>query len=484
MYKKCRHIHFIGIGGIGMSGIAEILKLQGYQVSGCDECQNSKILSHLKEIGCSIDHKHNPNHIEDADVLVCSSAIKKDHSEVTAALQKGIPVIPRAIMLAEIMRMKHAIAVSGTHGKTTTTSIISHILIEAGLDPTIIIGGVLKNISANAKLGGSDYLIAEADESDRSLLYLNPSIAVVTNIDADHLDTYKNLNDIKQTFKNFLARLPFYGKAILCIDDKNIRSILPLTHIRTIKYGFSCKADLIGKIIELKKASSIFDVYINTQSTLFKEIKQSINNYTLCKKKPESILKLGRINLNMPGKHNILNSLASIALSLEFDVPFEKIKNALKNFKGIERRFEFKGIYKGSDIFDDYGHHPTEIKNTLKIAQQRVKKNLHIIFQPHRFSRTKKLWKDFVETFAKNKKIKNLYLAEIYPASEAPIPGITSKKLGCAIMAKNPNINVLNFSNYDEIENKVKKILKPGDLLLTIGAGKVNLIGEKLSAKK
>ncbi len=484
MYKKCRHIHFIGIGGIGMSGIAEVLQLQGYKVSGCDECQNSKILSHLKDIGCQIHTTHNKDHIENADVLVYSSAIKKDHPEVVAALKKGIPVIPRAIMLAELMRMKYGIAVSGTHGKTTVTSIISHILIEAGLDPTIVIGGVLKNISANAKLGAGNYLIAEADESDRSLLYLNPSIAVVTNIDADHLDRYKNLTDIKQTFKNFLARLPFYGKAILCIDDKNIRSILPLPHIRAIKYGFSKTANLIGKIVEIKESTSIFDVFINTQSTFFREICENTNGSNLCKNRSKKILKLGRITLNMPGRHNILNSLASIALSLEFDVPFEKIKTSLKNFKGIERRFEFKGNYKGSEIFDDYGHHPTEIKSTLKVAQLRAKKDLHIIFQPHRFSRTKKLWKDFVETFAKNKKIKNLYLAEIYPASEAPIPGITSEKLAKAIRAKNPNINVFNFSTYEEIEKNVKEVLNSGDLLLTVGAGKINVIGEKLSAKK
>ena len=459
MYKKCRHIHFIGIGGIGMSGIAEILKLQGFNVSGCDENINTKIVWHLKDIGCKIYQGHNKDHIKDVDVLVCSSAVNQKNEEVIAAMQKGIPVIPRAIMLAELMRTKHGVAVAGAHGKTTTTSIISHILIEAGLDPTIIIGGILKNISMNAKLGEGNFLVAEADESDRSLLYLNPSIAVVTNIDADHLDTYKDLADIKQTFKDFLSRLPFYGKAFICIDDANIRSILPLSHISTVKYGFGKNADIRGEIVELKKAVSIFDVFTHGK-------------------------KLGRITLNMPGEPNILNSLAAIAISLEFDVPFTKIKNALKNFKGIERRFEFKGTYKGADIFDDYGHHPTEIKNSLMIAQKRTEKNLHVIFQPHRFSRTQKLWNEFVQAFSDNKKIKTLSLADIYPASEAPIPGITSQKLAQAIKEKNPSIKIFHSSCYEEIEKNVVKHLEPGDMLLTQGAGKVNQIAEKLAEEK
>ena len=463
MYKKNKHIHFIGIGGIGMSGIAQVLKQQGHIISGCDISKESNILDHLKSIGCPIHHEHSKAHIHDADVLVYSSAISHTNPEIQAALKKGIPVIPRAIMLAELMRMKYGIAISGAHGKTTTTSIISHILIEAKLDPTVVIGGVLKNISTHAQLGSGSLLVAEADESDRSLLYLNPCLAIVTSIDAEHLDTYDDIDDIKDTFKTFLARLPFYGKAFVCIDNPNIRSILPLTHIQVIKYGLHEDADIMGNIIELNKTNSVFNVY--------EKIKKTETSFTH--------KLLGSITLNMPGEHNVLNALASIALSLELDVSFKRIQKSLKNFKGIERRFEFKGSYKGADIFDDYGHHPTEIQKTLLIAQKHVQKKLYVIFQPHRFSRTKKLWNDFVDTFSYSS-INTLYLTDIYPASEKPINGITSKKLACDIQHKNPNITVCYFSSYDKITQNVKNVLNNGDLLITIGAGKVNKIGEAL----
>ncbi len=478
MYKKQRHIHFMGIGGIGMSGIAEILKLQGYAVSGCDLCSNkknqaqdktSKIISHLKEIGCTIYNEHNPKHIKTADVLVCSSAINKQNTEVLAALEKGIPVIPRAIMLAELMRMKYGVAVAGSHGKTTTTSIISHILIEAKLDPTIIVGGVLKNLSANAKLGGGDLLIAEADESDRSLLYLNPSIAIVTNIDAEHLDTYKDLDDVKQTFKDFLSRLPFYGKAFLGIDDPNIKSILPLPHISVVKYGLDNTADVFGEIISLNKTNSIFEVCINKNTTYFQE------NFG-----GNHITNLGTVNLNIPGEHNVCNALAAIALCLDLGVSFERIQNALKNFKGVERRFEFKGTFKGIDVFDDYGHHPTEIHKTLAVAEKRTEKDLHVVFQPHRFSRTQKLWDDFVRVFSENSKIKTLYITDIYPASEKPILNVTSQNLIKSIKEKNSKIKIFYAPNYEYVIKSIPNILSKGDLFLTIGAGKVNQIGERL----
>jgi UDP-N-acetylmuramate--alanine ligase len=466
MYKKNKHIHFIGIGGIGMSGIAEILRQQGYLVSGCDLAQNSKILDHLKQLGCPIYHGHDESHIENADVLVYSSAVKRENPEVQAALEKGIPVIPRAIMLAELMRMKYGIAIAGAHGKTTTTSIVSHILIEAKLDPTVVIGGVLKNISTHAKLGSGSLLVAEADESDRSLLYLNPSVAVVTSIDAEHLDTYKDIHDVKDTFKNFLARLPFYGKAFVCIDDPHIRSILPLPHIQTVKYGLSNDSNLMGNIIELNKTNSIFNVY----EKVAKSGSSTGSTHKL----------LGKIELNMPGEHNVLNSLAAIALAIEFEVPFEIIQKALKTFKGVERRFEFKGTFKGADIFDDYGHHPTEIQKTLIVAQKRAEKKLHVIFQPHRFTRTKELWNDFVDTFVYSE-VSSLYITDIYPASEKPIDGITSMKLAEAIQKKKPSLNVNYFKTYDEIESHVKNELKKDDLLITIGAGKVNQIGDTLT---
>ncbi len=463
MYKKQKHLHFMGIGGIGMSGIAEILKLQGYPVSGCDAAESSKTIDHLRAIGCEIYHKHHACHIEHADVLVYSSAIDKQSPEVLAALEKGIPVIPRAIMLAELMRTKYSIAVSGSHGKTTTTSLISHILIEAKKKPTVVIGGILKNINANARLGKGNLLIAEADESDRSLLYLNPTMAVVTNVDAEHLDTYTGIEDVKQTFKNFLARLPFYGKAFVCIDDPHVQSILPLDHIQAIKYGFSTKADVMGNIIELNKTQTVFDVYRN--------------NFN------KRIKKLGRVTLNMPGEHNTLNALAAISVCLEFDVSFNKIARALENFGGIERRFELKGTFKGAQIFDDYGHHPTEIKKTLVIARRRKQRNLHVLFQPHRYTRTEKLWDDFVNLFGDPDNIYDidtLYLADIYPASEHPIPNITSQNLVAAIKLKNPKLNVMYCDSYQKITELIKPVLKNGDLVITVGAGKINQVGASL----
>lgn len=464
MYKGREHIHFMGIGGIGMSGIAEILRLQGYTVSGCDASTKNKTVEHLQAIGCTAHEGHSASHIEQADVLVFSSAINKDNTELQAALAKGIPVISRAIMLAELMRTKYSIAVSGAHGKTTTTSLISHILIESQRNPTVIIGGVLKNIANNAKLGESDLLIAEADESDRSLLYLNPTMAVVTNIDAEHLDTYRDIDDIKTTFKNFLARLPFYGKAFVCIDDPHVQSILPLPHINTIKYGFSTKADVMGNIVVLTGAQGIFDVYTTDAQTKQKHL-------------------LGQVTLNIPGEHNVQNALAAIAVCLELEVPFSSIQQALASIRGIERRFEFKGSCNDADVFDDYGHHPTELRKTFAVARNRKAKKLRVVFQPHRFSRTEKLWDDFVELFACSDSlfdIEELFITDIYPASEAPIPNITSERLVEAIKLKNPSLRVHYQPSHDIIAAHFKNTLASGDLLLTIGAGKAYQIGETL----
>lgn len=467
MYKGREHIHFMGIGGIGMSGIAEVLRLQGYEVSGCDASTKTKTVDHLQSIGCTAYEGHHADHIAAADVLVFSSAISKDNPELQAALAKGIPVISRAIMLAELMRTKYSIAVSGAHGKTTTTSLISHILIESARNPTVIIGGVLKNIANNAQLGESDLLIAEADESDRSLLYLNPTMAVVTNIDAEHLDTYRDIEDIKTTFKNFLARLPFYGKAFVCIDDPHIQAILPLPHINTVRYGFSTKADVMGDIVALTKSQGIFNVYTTNQLTKEKQL-------------------LGQVTLNIPGEHNIQNALAAVAVCLELEVPFALIQQALATIGGIERRFEFKGNFNEAVVFDDYGHHPTEIRKTLAVAKNCKDKKLHVVFQPHRFSRTEKLWDDFVELFARGDtlfEIDELFITDIYPASEAPIPNITSERLVAAIKLKNPDMRIYYQPSYEVITNHFKETLAPGDLLLTIGAGKAYQIGEALVKK-
>lgn len=460
MYKKDSHVHFMGIGGIGMSGIAAILRLQGYRVSGCDIATNSSVIEWLKELGCTVYADHHADHVVDADVIVYSSAISSDHLEIQAALKKGIPVIPRAIMLAELMRMKYGVAIAGSHGKTTTTSMISHILTEAGLDPTIVIGGVLKNLSTHARLGNGDLLIAEADESDRSLLYLNPSIAIVTNIDAEHLDTYTDLEDVKETFKNFLGRLPFFGKALICIDDHNLRSILPLPHIPAIKYGLSKEAQVRGEILALEPRYSLFRVY-----------KRNTGDG------PERLL--GEVVLHMPGEHNVLNALGAIALSLELELDFNCIKRALDSFKGVERRFEFKGICQGAEIFDDYGHHPTEIEKTLLIAKRRAKDKLHVVFQPHRYSRTQKLWREFIDVFACSQ-IDTLFLTDIYPASEAPIPDVTSRRLVRELQARCPHVVVHYYPGYAQIAQHAKQMLRDGDLFITIGAGKANCIGKML----
>lgn len=461
MYKK-GHIHFVGIGGIGMSGIAKILKYQGYQVSGCDIDLEQKSVEDLISIGCQVFKGNNTPSCNDnsIDVLVYSSAIRSQDPEILAAQQRGVPTIPRALMLAELMRTKYSIAITGAHGKTTTTSLISHILIEAQKEPTVIIGGHLKSISSNAQWGSGEFLVAEVDESDRSLLRLYPTLAVVTNIDLEHLDTYSDINDIKNTFTQFLANIPFYGKAFVCIDDPHIRSILPLPHIKTIKYGLDeALADIYGTNLILEKNHSTF---------------------TLCSKQHD--LPLFDIYLNMPGKHNVLNALAAIAVSLDLDIPIEVIAKALESFKGVDRRFTFKGLYKGAEFFDDYGHHPTEIFNTLLVARKRAQKKLIVVFQPQRYSRTHKLWQDFINVFAYSP-IDHLIITDIYPASEAPIEGVTSVELAKALQEKQPGCTV-SYIPYDlelnGIAKQVEHIASQDDLVLLLGAGKVNKLAKIL----
>lgn len=473
MYRKNLHVHFVGIGGIGMSGIAEILKRRGYVVSGCDISATSKVLDHLREGGCLLHHGHGVKHVEEADVLVYSSDIKKESAgapEVSAALAKGIPVIPRALMLAEIMRTKYSVAISGAHGKTTTTSLISHLLIEAELDPTVVIGGVLKNISSHAKLGKGDLFVAEADESDRSLLLLNPTIAVVTNIDAEHLDTYKDLDDVKLTFKNFLARIPFYGRGIVCIDDAPLRSILPLPHIPILTYGLSDDAAIKGELMSLDKTSSTFKVSI--QSKHVKGNSRLVNAHV-------DTTELGTITLNMAGIHNVRNALAAITVGLEFGVSFEVMTRALASFSGVERRFEYKGLFKGAEVFDDYGHHPTEIAVTLKVAQARAKKDLHVIFEPHRYTRLEKLWSDFVHVFAPFQ-IKTLVVTNVWAANEVPIDGVTAERLVADMRAAHPELNIVFCPTYKDITSTIPTIVGTDDMVLTLGAGKLYALGDEL----
>lgn len=462
MYKKKAHIHFVGIGGIGMSGIATILKFQGYEISGCDLDLDQTSVKNLKAIGCKVFHGNNTVLCQDPsiDILVYSSAVKAQNPEIASALARGIPTIPRAVMLAELMRTKYGIAISGSHGKTTTTSLISHILIEANMDPTVIIGGHLKNISNNARFGDGDFLVAEADESDRSFLHLSATLAIVTNIDLEHLETYSDIDDIKETFKRFLNNIPFYGKAILCIDDANVRSLLPIPHLKTIKYGLNPLADYYALDVDLQPDHSTYAVWYKDQP-------------------------LGAVQFNMPGRHNLLNSLAAIAVARDLDVPFTTIKHALQNFKGIERRFCYKGSHKGAEIFDDYGHHPQEIYNTLLVAKRRAKGKLTVIFQPHRYTRTHALWNDFVDIFMQSS-IDHLIITDIYAASEQPIPEITGQNLVKAIAQRNPHFT-LSYAPYepdfDSICSQLNPLIESDNLVLLLGAGKVNKLADTLIKK-
>lgn len=465
MYTKREHIHFVGIGGIGMSGIAHILKRQGYTVSGCDVTADGPIIDGLKKIGCAISCGHAVEHVNNVDVLVFSSMISQEHPEVLAGMHKRIPVIPRALMLAELMRTKYSVAVSGSHGKTTTTSLISHILIEADRDPTVIVGGVLKNLSSQAQFGYGDLLIAEADESDRSFLYLNPTMAVVTNIGAEHLDTYKDIHDVQKTFKSFLERLPFYGKAFVCIDDPTVRSMLPLPHIPIVTYGFSEDAQVRGVFVQEDDGSSLLTVHIYCNG------KQQI---------------FGPLKPRILGKHNASNILAAIAVCVELGVSLNVLEQALQKFQGIERRFEFKGMCDQAEVFDDYGHHPTEIEATLSVAVRRAKKHLHIIFQPHRFTRTEKLWHEFVRVFshvAQNPSVASITIADIYPACEHPIVGVTSERLVGELQSFVRG-NIFRYSSsFDEIASLIRGKVQAGDLVLTIGAGRINHVGNLLIEK-
>lgn len=466
MYTKKSHIHFVGIGGIGMSGIATILKQSGYTVSGCDPNTDQNTIGQLKALGCQVYKGNNSTACNDAtvDILVYipmyATTIPAVSAEIAQAQSRGIPTVSRARMLDELMRTKYSIAVAGSHGKTTTTSLISHILIEAQMDPTVVIGGQLKNLSSNARKGEGDFLVAEADESDRSFLQLHATLAVITNIDLEHLETYTDLDDIKQSFRQFLNNLPFYGKAIICIDSENVRSLLPIEQIKTISYGIEHEADFFARNITLNADHSLFTVHTKNSPT-----------------------PLGNIMLPMPGKHNIYNALGAIALAQELNITFETITQSLASFGGIERRFSFHGTYQGADIFDDYGHHPIEIKNSLLVAKNRTRNKVTVVFQPHRYTRTAKLWSDFLSVFATSG-IDTLILTDIYPAGELPLPTITSNRFAQELTKLNPpfTIHYIPFEDdFDQIKACIALSVGKNDLLLFLGAGKVHNIAQELS---
>ncbi len=446
MYGRIKKIHFVGIGGIGMSGIAELLLNQGYRVSGSD-LRESDTTRRLAELGGEIKIGHQAENIQAVDVVVTSTAVKADNPEVVEANKQHIAVIPRAEMLAELMRMKYGIAIAGTHGKTTTTSMMALILFHAGIDPTAVIGGKLDAFGSNAKLGRGKFLVAEADESDGSFMHLSPTIAVVTNIDEDHLDFYSGIDEIKQIFIDFINKVPFYGRAILCLEDRNIQSILPEVKKRFTTYGFSSQADFYADDITQRQGRTSFTAYHQGQE-------------------------LGRISFRMPGAHNVLNALAVIAVAHELEIPFQTIIGGFRNFGGLQRRFQVKDEIKGIMVVDDYGHHPAEIKATLAAAKSGWNKRVIAVFQPHRYSRTEALFDEFLTAFYQADK---LIVTDVYAAGETPIEGATAKALAEGI-ASHGHKDVTYLETLDQVSEHVAEVAEPGDMIITLGAGSVNQV--------
>jgi len=452
MYGKIERIHFVGIGGIGMSGIAEVLLNLGYRVSGSD-LRESDITERLASLGGEICIGHRSDNVGSADVVVISSAVREDNPEVVEARRRLIPVIPRAEMLAELMRMKYGIAVAGTHGKTTTTSMIATLLTHGGLDPTIVIGGKLNTLGSNAKLGKGEYLVAEADESDGSFLKLSPSIAVVTTIDADHLDFYRGgIEEIKDSFVEFINKIPFYGLAVLCLEDPNIAEIIPRVKKRFVTYGLSSQCDIRATHIRLEGGTTSFVLHYKGY-------------------------RMGEISFRMPGAHNVLNALASIAVACELDIPFDVIREGFARFGGVGRRFQVKGEVGRVTVVDDYGHHPAEIRATLAAARGGwPERRIVAAFQPHRYTRTKELFDDFLTCFYD---ADLLVVTDIYAAGEPPIDGVDSRHLAEEI-ARHGQRNVHYVPDLEKVAPLLAESVREGDMVITLGAGSIWKAGEEL----
>ncbi len=451
---KIQRIHFIGIGGSGMSGIAEVLINQDYEVSGSDPSSN-RVTDHLKTLGADIRHNHSAENVSGKHVVVVSSAISDDNVEVQAAREQSIPVIPRAEMLAELMRMKYGIAIAGTHGKTTTTSLVATVLAAGSLDPTVVIGGRIKNMGGHAKLGQSQYLIAEADESDGSFLKLSPTLAVVTTLDEEHMDFYLTIENMKSTFLQFLNRIPFYGAAILCMDDANLQSLLPRIEKRTITYGLKSQADYTARNISVEGLKTYFTVYHHGK-------------------------KLGKILSGALGRHNVCNTLAAVAVGMELNMDFPTIAESLKTFTGVQRRFEILKQSESLIIVDDYGHHPVEIQATLSTAKEVwPDRRLVIVFQPHRYSRTKYLMESFFSSF---NDADQLLLLDIYSAGEEAEEGIHSQRIAEGVKEFGHK-NVEYIGSTESVIPHLQKILKPGDILMTLGAGNIGELSHKLASR-
>jgi UDP-N-acetylmuramate--alanine ligase len=464
MFAKIQRIHFVGIGGIGMSGIAEILLNLGYKISGSD-LKSSAVTQRLATLGAITFEGHTAEHISGAEVIVTSSAISPDNPEVAEARKQHIPVIQRAEMLAELMRLKYGIAIGGMHGKTTTTSMVAAVLAAGGLDPTVVVGGRVDAMGSNARLGKSQYLVAEADESDRSFLKLSPILSIVTNIDREHMDCYRHMRDVRQTFLEFMDRVPFYGMIVACNDDPILRKLLPQVQRRVVTYGTRRGSDFLIRPGAIEQQPG--------EHRPLSHFKVSYRSNPLAD-----------FVLHVPGTHNILNATAAIAAGIGLDIPVETIRGALENFRGVDRRFQLKGKVADISVIDDYGHHPTEIRATLAAAKQCGFRRIHVIFQPHRYTRTKELMEEFTTAF---QDADSLRILDIYAASEQPIEGITGEALAARIQEVSGQ-NVRYGTSFAEVAEVVSSEAEAGDMILTLGAGSVSQLGptilEKLQARE
>ncbi len=454
---RTRHVHFVGIGGIGMSGIAELLANLGYRVSGSD-VKRSELTDRLQTLGVEVAVGHDASNVKEADVVVISSAIAEGNLEVAAARARHIPVIPRAEMLAELMRLRFGIAVAGAHGKTTTTSMVAWVLERAGLDPTAVIGGRLSAFGSNARLGRGEYMVAEADESDRSFLTLSPTIAVMTNIDREHMDAYGSFDDIVGAFAAFAERVPFHGAVIACVDDPAVAQLLPRLRRRTIGYGFRDDADVRGRAPESDGRRSRCQVDFHLRGV-------------------PGGSGSGALELAVPGRHNLQNALAAVAVGLELGVPFARIGAALAEFQGAERRYQHKGAAAGVTVIDDYGHHPAEITAVLAAARDGRPARLVVAFQPHRYTRTRDLLDAFGPALAAADLV---VLTDVYPAGEAPIPGATLTELAASIRRSVPELHVV--PSLDDVPAALVRLVRPGDLVITLGAGSIGGVADRVLA--
>ena len=449
LFSKKTKVHFVGIGGIGMSGIAEVLVNLGYAVSGSD-LRTSRTTERLASMGASIFEGHRVEQVTRADVVVVSSAVRENNPEVVEARRVQIPIIPRAEMLAELMRLKYGVAVAGSHGKTTTTSMVAMMFDRAGLDPTMVIGGRIRSLGTHARLGDSDLMVVEADESDRSFLQLSPVVAVVTGIDYEHMEAYRDMEDLEDSFLEFVNKVPFYGASVLCLDEERIQDLLPRVRRRYVTYGLSAQADVSAEDIRLEGTGSRYQLKLGGNS-------------------------VGEVILKVPGRVSVLNSLAAIGVGREMGLSLDEIRSGLESFSGVDRRFQVKADSSGILVIDDYGHHPTEIRATLATAKEVFSRRTVVVFQPHRYSRVSALFDDFCRAFHQ---ADILIVTDIYPAGEDPIQGVTGKKLAEGIEGHGHR-RVRFVAEPEEILGVLEKEMAEGDLVITLGAGNITALSDR-----